>query len=178
MDPISFNNFSLAKSYDATSGTTGSSRGTDNSGAPKVATGGTMDMNTFLQLLAAQFQNQDVTNPTDNTEFISELAQFSSLQAMNTVAQYQDSQYGASLVGKTVLVAKYNDKGQLVKDTGVVQSVSFSSSDGSSISVNGNDYALGSVMQVINPDSGATPPTDGGDSTGSNGDTSGAGGQT
>lgn len=35
---------------------------------------------TFLQLLVAQLQNQDPTNPQDGTQFVSQLAQFSSLE--------------------------------------------------------------------------------------------------
>ena len=42
---------------------------------------------TFLQLLVAQIKNQDPLNPTDGTQFLSQLAQFSSLEQqlqMNT----------------------------------------------------------------------------------------------
>jgi len=35
---------------------------------------------TFLQLLVAQMQNQDPTAPQDGTQFVSQLAQFSSLE--------------------------------------------------------------------------------------------------
>lgn len=35
---------------------------------------------TFLQLLVAQLQNQDPTQPQDGTQFVSQLAQFSSLE--------------------------------------------------------------------------------------------------
>ncbi len=34
----------------------------------------------FLQLLVSQLQNQDPMNPTDSTQFVSELAQFSQLE--------------------------------------------------------------------------------------------------
>jgi flagellar basal-body rod modification protein FlgD len=34
----------------------------------------------FLQLLVAQIKNQDPLNPTDGTQFVSQLAQFSELQ--------------------------------------------------------------------------------------------------
>ncbi|MGP8243195.1 MAG: flagellar hook assembly protein FlgD [Bryobacteraceae bacterium] len=34
----------------------------------------------FLQLLVAQLQNQDPLNPTDSTQFVSQLAQFSELE--------------------------------------------------------------------------------------------------
>ncbi len=38
------------------------------------------DKNMFLQLLIAQLQNQDPLNPTDGTQFLSELAQFQQLE--------------------------------------------------------------------------------------------------
>src|SRR5580765_5820185 len=45
----------------------------------------TLDYNSFLQLLIAQLQNQDPLNPTDSTEFVSQLASFSSVeQGVNT----------------------------------------------------------------------------------------------
>jgi len=40
----------------------------------------TDDQQVFLQLLVSQLQNQDPTNPTDSTQFVSELAQFSELE--------------------------------------------------------------------------------------------------
>ena len=38
--------------------------------------------NQFLQLLVAQIQHQDPTNPTDSTTFVTQLAQFSSLEQL------------------------------------------------------------------------------------------------
>ena len=39
-------------------------------------------MNEFLQLLTAQLQNQDPTSPTDPTQFVSQLAQFSTVEQL------------------------------------------------------------------------------------------------
>ncbi|MBQ9567754.1 MAG: hypothetical protein IJR31_06740, partial [Lachnospiraceae bacterium] len=42
-----------------------------------------LDKQAFLKLLVAQMKYQDPMQPTDNTEYVSQLAQFSSLEAMN-----------------------------------------------------------------------------------------------
>ena len=40
--------------------------------------------NMFLQLLVAQLQNQDPSNPSDSTQFVTQLAQFQTMeQSMN-----------------------------------------------------------------------------------------------
>ena len=56
------------------------------SGASGAATqldpglGGLASEQAFLQLLVAQLQNQDPTAPQDGTQFVAQLAQFSSLE--------------------------------------------------------------------------------------------------
>ena len=58
----------------ATPGTTTSANPTG-SGLTQTA-----NMNTFLTLLVAQLKNQDPLQPTDGTQFVSQLAEFSSLE--------------------------------------------------------------------------------------------------
>ncbi|HTT62652.1 MAG TPA: flagellar hook capping FlgD N-terminal domain-containing protein [Bryobacteraceae bacterium] len=45
----------------------------------------------FLQLLVAQIQYQDPTNPTDSTTFVTQLAQFSSLEQLVAIRGDLDS---------------------------------------------------------------------------------------
>jgi flagellar basal-body rod modification protein FlgD len=44
-----------------------------------------LDQDAFLQLLVCQMQNQDPLAPTDNTQMIAQLAQFSALEQMNNL---------------------------------------------------------------------------------------------
>jgi flagellar basal-body rod modification protein FlgD len=56
--------------------------------ASSTKSAGMIDYNGFLQLLIAQMRNQDPTNPTDSTEYMSQLAQLSTVeQAVQTNAK-------------------------------------------------------------------------------------------
>lgn len=46
---------------------------------------GKLDQNDFLNMLLTQLQNQDPMNPMDNTEFASQLAQYSSLEQLTSI---------------------------------------------------------------------------------------------
>lgn len=74
----------------------------------------TMGKDAFLQLLVTQMKNQNPLDPQDNTQFVSQLAQFSSLESMQNLTasvdsistSYQSSQalQASSLVGRSVIV--------------------------------------------------------------------------
>jgi flagellar basal-body rod modification protein FlgD len=57
-----------------------SSGSQSSSQSSNTALGSLTNEQTFLQLLVAQLQNQDPTAPQDGTQFVSQLAQFSSLE--------------------------------------------------------------------------------------------------
>jgi len=118
-----------------------------------------MDMNDFFNLLVAQMTNQDMMNPTSDTEFIAQMAQFSSLQGIQNIQEYQVSSYATSYVGKTVAIAYTSESGNLTKTEGVVDSVTFYDGE-PKVVVNGVAYPLYSVMEIKVPGTGTDKDTD------------------
>lgn len=53
--------------------------------ASTSATGGVANESTFLTLLVAQLKNQDPMSPADSTQFVTQLAQFSSLEQLQNI---------------------------------------------------------------------------------------------
>ena len=66
---------------------------------------------------------------------------------MSDLTKISIESQATSLIGKTVVVATYNDKGQLVQDEGVVEKVAIYGNE-SRLYVNGKEYLYGNVMEV------------------------------
>jgi len=70
--------------------------------------------NDFLTLLLAQLKNQDPLNPTDNTEFVAQLAQFSTLEQMTlmnaTLEQNLSSNNAMSEAVSNAMIINYFGK--------------------------------------------------------------------
>lgn len=64
-----------------TNNTVGSQSSSSASQTSSAASTGSMTQADFLKLMTAQLQAQDPTNPVDNTQFVSQMAQFSQLQS-------------------------------------------------------------------------------------------------
>ncbi|MCU4185035.1 hypothetical protein K6U06_11740 [Acidiferrimicrobium sp. IK] len=79
---------------------------------------------TFLQLLVAQLKNQDPTNPSDPTQFMTEIAQMTAVQSQTSLAAEEQTVAADSMLGRTVNAL--NGAGAPV--TGVVDGVLLSSS--------------------------------------------------
>jgi len=121
-----------------------------------TATSGTSSANSlgendFLKLMMAQLQNQDPLSPSDPSQYMSELAQFTSLeQEMNistttaASATQQSNSSALALLGHTV---SYTDsKGNA--QTGTVSKVDFSSS-GPTLTIGGlSGISLSSIAEA------------------------------
>lgn len=114
-----------------------------------------LEFQSLLRIILTQLTYQDPLKPLDNTEFVSQLAQFSQLQQtqslndqMTSLLAAQSATQATSLLGKTVDVAT-----STVTLSGKVESVSFSSgaptvtirtADGASVS----SLSIADISQV------------------------------
>ena len=94
-----------------------------------VSTSSTINQQDFLQILLTQLQFQDPLKPTDNEQFVAQLAQFSALQVaedqsqkLDSLATIQDADQAVALMGKTVQAGASQ-----ANAVGTVTAISFSS---------------------------------------------------
>jgi flagellar basal-body rod modification protein FlgD len=122
----------------------------------------------FLQLLVSQLRNQNPLEPTSNDQFIAQLAQFSSLEEMQTVNEnlvglavlQQSNALMAQLTDSSALIGKhvqYDDPASGESKVGSVGSVRLE--EGMAIlRIDGQNVPLASVTEVTG-DSPSEPPT-------------------
>lgn len=103
------------------SGTTATDRGT-----AIVKAGDDMDKNAFLTILAAELSNMDPTGDNDSTQYVTQMAQFASMEQMTNLNTTMTNFSYNSLVGKGVTLKSTDSEG--VNYTGVVKAVTTNSS--------------------------------------------------
>ena len=110
------------------------------------------DKDSFMQILVAQMKYQDPLEPTSNTEYIAQYAQFTQVEQLSNMAKAMALARASEMVGKTVLVQTTNaDTGKTVEVTGVVDYVTYSGNK-AYLSINGTNYDIESVSQVYDPE--------------------------
>jgi flagellar basal-body rod modification protein FlgD len=114
-----------------------------------------LDKNSFLRLLVTQLSKQDPTNPMNDREFISQMAQFSSLEQMNNVANSMNklrASQANQLIGKMVSGKDFVTEKPL---QGIATKVTYDRSGEVFLTVNGRMIRLDDVTEVAE----VTPPT-------------------
>lgn len=109
---------------------------------------------TFLKLLVAQLKNQDPTSPMDDSAFVTQLAQFNSVEQMiglkNAVtqeaSQVQDSE-GIALIGKQVAYTSKDATGNVTINQGLVTGIGITT-DGVQLQIVTSSIPLKSVTAV------------------------------
>ncbi|MGD9580580.1 MAG: flagellar hook capping FlgD N-terminal domain-containing protein [Vampirovibrionia bacterium] len=127
----------------------------DNATAQERVGNDTLDKYAFLRLMTEQLKCQDPLNPMDNSQFLSQQAQFTQieeLQNLSSVLQ-QTSSLGqaSSFIGKSVTVTDPDDDTNTI--TGTV-TAAHSNSNGASVEINGTTYPIDLILTVKNSTEG------------------------
>lgn len=132
----------------------------NNTTEPRKA-GDNLGKDDFLKLLITQLQNQDPSNPMDNSEFIAQMATFSTLEQMVNIGTKLDTmiennkqtslvQY-SSFVGKEVDWQSIDESGEeavIDQGTGVIESVQFKDNQVSFLLEDGTKLEPANISQV------------------------------
>lgn len=136
-----------------------------------------LNQSDFLDLLTKQLQFQDPMEPQGNNEFISQMCQFSQLEATTDMNQnfteYMSETKANNLVGKGVVLADPNKQGQIIKGT---VKAAFLDGSKSAINVNGTNYSMEYLLYSYDPTlvgDGTDPSSGGSGGSGSGGSGSG-----
>lgn len=117
-------------------------------------TGSLLDPQAFLQLLVAQLQYQDPSNPTDTSTFMNQTAMLSQVQTMNSMsstltalADAQQAQSATDLIGKQVTYL--DSDGMRVTGTATAANLQGSAT----LQIGGATVPLANVVEVAAPTS-------------------------
>lgn len=109
---------------------------------------GELGKDDFLNLLITQLRYQDPLNPTDDKEFIGQMAQFSALEQMQNLNTSFSATKAFGLIGKTV-TAVVNDKTTFETNVITGEVTSIKSSGGEYFAViDGMDVDINDIVEV------------------------------
>jgi len=138
----------------AVTGVNYSSAATSSTGASTTKTNNELGKDDFLQLLVTQLQHQDPLAPMEDKEFISQMAQFTSLEQMKNMNTAVQITQATSYIGKQVTWP--DDVGVL--QNGIVSSVQIISGVPNLV-IDSKTIALSKVINVTNAPVATTPTT-------------------
>lgn len=108
-----------------------------------------LNFQSFIQLLATELQYQDPQNPVDSTQYVAQMAQFASLNKLQSIGASIDSSQAYNLIGKTVHYETTDSSGTTTSGSGVVDSVSIKNST-AYVNIGSKKVALSSIVGVSN----------------------------
>lgn len=110
-----------------------------------------LDKDAFLQLLVTQMQYQDPLEPTSNTEYMSQLAQFSSVEELQNINNTFSTNQSLNLAGQYVILNVPDSSGEISQVSGLVDYVTVS--DGKAyFSINDEYYPADYLDSVVSLD--------------------------
>jgi flagellar basal-body rod modification protein FlgD len=111
----------------------------------------TLNYKDFLNLLTVQLENQDPLEPTSNTDFIAQMANFSTLNTMGTLSDNftsfstrQQQLSSQEFLGKNVTVEPSGSDSA----TGTVSAVTYDSTGSIYVTINGAQYSASDITQI------------------------------
>lgn len=132
----------------------------------KTGDNSSLGKDAFLKILITQLQNQDPTQPMDDKEFISQMAQFSSLEQMqnmttameNLLMSQQETQLMnyTSFIGKEVkwteLTEEKDEEGNFIvnEGTGVINEMKFKDGQPIFVLADGKEINPGNISSILN----------------------------
>lgn len=99
----------------------------------------------FLRLLTVQLSQQDPMEPMSDTEYIAQMANFTSLEQMSELTESFSYSSASSLLGREVTVTSGAHGSQEV--SGIVDAVSYGTG-GPELHINGQTFGLADVQVV------------------------------
>jgi flagellar basal-body rod modification protein FlgD len=114
-----------------------------------------LNINDFFKLISAQLQNQSMFDTVDNTQFMSQMVQFSTLSQINEMTKAFQSNMAVSMIGKQVSVSAAAEDGTKRSQVGQVEQVSFNA--GVPYVCVGGEFFKMSDIQDIGPEAKAVP---------------------
>ncbi|TVM00961.1 MAG: hypothetical protein CV087_11790 [Candidatus Brocadia sp. WS118] len=119
-----------------------------------------ISMDNFLTLFVTQLQNQNPLDPTDNSEFMSQLAQFSTLEQEQQQTGYLSSMtsietaslqldqltMASTFIGKTITYSSDSNQDETL--TGVVEGVKLEKDGTVSFIIQGKSVSISNLIEV------------------------------
>lgn len=120
----------------------------DTSSSSSLSDATSLGKDEFLTLLIAQLENQDPLEPMENTEFASQLAQFSSLEQMTNVNTNLESIMAVQETANQLSVLGFIGKEITYSDgSGIVTGISYDA-DGTYLMIGDTSVNINDVTQV------------------------------
>lgn len=110
-----------------------------------------LDKDAFLQLLVAQMKYQDPMNPGDSTEYMSQLAQYSSLEATMNISSTLEKGNALNVVGEYVIMNTTDSAGKTAQISGLVEYATVKN-DEVLLSIGGKYYPASDLDSVVDYD--------------------------
>ncbi|MGI6113386.1 MAG: flagellar hook capping FlgD N-terminal domain-containing protein [Mahellales bacterium] len=101
----------------------------------------------FLNLLITQLRNQDPLSPIEDREFISQMAQFSTLEQTTNLNKSIMQMQAANLIGKKITASVADGNGVTYYVTGIAESARYYNGM-SYVVVEGIDVALENIIDI------------------------------